>query len=111
MVNGVYVSKPQLTLHAMLGGNLNYRVGRYAIDIALTMDTHRIGIEYDCQYWHKGKEKHEAKRDAYLIGLGWHMLHIKTNILLPTREQLDAALTLLVNGATYAEIVLADWRG
>lgn len=110
MVNGSLASKPQRTIHEMIGGQLNYQVRRYSIDIALERNNIKIAVEYDCWYWHQGKEDHEAKRDAYLIQQGWRILRIKTHYSLPTRAQLDAAIALLLSGETYTEIVLDDWK-
>ena len=110
-INGNYVSEPQLELAKLIaGGTVNQRIGRYSVDICLTVNGVNIGIEYDCWYWHQDKEQYSAQRDARLNELGWRMLHVKAGRSLPTREQLDAAISELVNGATYAEIVLDDWK-
>lgn len=107
IINGFFVSKPQLKLHDMLGGRLNYRVGRYGIDVALEVGDVKIAVEYDCHYWHN--LKYDAKRDSQLIQQGWRILRIKSSELLPTLDQLNTALSLLLSGETYAEIVLPDW--
>lgn len=112
IVNGARVSQVQRQLCEMLGGILNYRVGRYAIDVALQTGDINIGIEYDCWFWHRvhaDKTEHERKRDKYLISQGWRILRVKANELLPSQEQLDTAITALLNGSVYQEIVLEDW--
>jgi len=105
------ISKPQLAIHAMLGGELNYhttRTGRYWIDIALDTDTlFPIAVEYDCAYWHN--EEHDKKRDAWLIAHGWAILHIKSANLIPSLVDLQSAIELLRKGDKVAEIVLSDW--
>lgn len=106
-VNGAPVSKPQRKLHEMANGELNYRVRRYSIDIALLPD--KIAIEYDCAYYHDND--HDMKRDKTLIALGWRVLRVKSGTKLPTRKQLDIAIALLLSGETYTEIVLDDWKG
>jgi very-short-patch-repair endonuclease len=110
-VNGYKVSKQQRKLAEMLSGELNKRVGRYVVDVALEIDGVKIAIEYDSRYWHTGNEDHDAKRDALFISQGWRVLHVKSNTQLPTLEQLNAAIALLLAGDTYAEIILPDWKG
>lgn len=109
-VNGHKVSNPQRELHSLLGGNLNLRVGIYAIDVALVIDGIQIAIEYDCWYWHKSINHKEPKRDAFLLEHGWRILHIRTDLEFPTSEQLAIGITELLDGASTAEIML-DWGG
>lgn len=109
MENGARVSKPQRTLNHMLNGTLNYSVARYKIDVAIIRDGVHVAVEYDSWYWHRHKQAHDNKRDRDLIALGWHILRIKSDELLPTRHQLDQAIEALVAGSHYEEIVLADW--
>jgi very-short-patch-repair endonuclease len=47
------------------------RMGRWAIDIALT--EHRIAIEIDGTYWHSlpGIAEKDARKDAFLRARGW----------------------------------------
>lgn len=105
-VNDAPVSKPQRTLHEQIGGELNYPVRRYRLDIAFPAEM--IDVEYDCWYWHDPKR--DAKRDTVLIALGWKILRIKSSELLPTSGQVQAALDCLRKGGQYAEIVLTDWK-
>lgn len=107
LVNGYRVSKPQRQICEMLGGELNYRVGLRAIDVALP--DKKIAIEYDCWFWHGHKQEEDAHRVAELIAAGWKVLCIKTNKAILTHCQLDTAITKLDNGETYQEIVLDDW--
>lgn len=110
-INGSQVSSPQLELAKMLGvttSNINYKVGRYSIDIVIKQ--YKIGIEYDCWYWHEDVER-EHKRDAYLIGEGWKLLHVKSGSLLPELSDVEKALIKLVtNKSQVEEIVLEDWK-
>ena len=110
IINGHRVSQPQRELHAILGGELNCRVGRYAIDVALIVNGINIAVEYDCWYWHKGTKRKENKRDKFLLKQGWRILHIRTNFEFPTREQLDNGIQQLMDGALIAEVKL-DWGG
>lgn len=109
--NGSATSGRQRELHALTGGEINYRVGKYTLDIALTVNGINIDIEYDCWFWHQDKKQHDANRDAYLQHHHWRILRVRTNDSMPTREQLDAAISELVGGAAYTEIVMDDWRG
>lgn len=108
-VNGHLVSTPQCKLCEMIDGELNYPVGPYRIDVALFIDGHMIGLEYDAAMWHIPHK--DAKRDAYLIHHGWRMLRVKSMDSLPTYDQLNTAIALLLAGETYAEIALPDWKG
>lgn len=110
-VNGSYVSKPQLAIHDMLGGDVNYQVGRYRLDIALFTRDVKIAIEYDCWYWHEKTQAHDAKRQQFLLDRGWRLLRVKSANEVPTRDQLNHSIQCLVAGSSYAEIILGDWQG
>jgi len=109
IINGAPTSQLQRDLCAMLAGELNHPCGPYAIDVAIYRENIPIAVEYDAWYWHAGREEHDEQRDRELIAAGWRVLRVRSNARLPTRAQLDAAIARLVAGATYAEIVLADW--
>lgn len=109
MVNGVPVSKPQRQLNMLLYGSLNYPEGRYRIDVAIMRNSQKIAVEYDCCYWHKGNEKHDAKRDEFLISNGWKIIHIRSRNLLPFRKQIKQAINQLNNSNT-VNIILDDWK-
>lgn len=111
MVNGVPTSQPQRDLAALLDGELNYPHGNYFIDVALYLDGVSIAIEYNGWYYHQHRQQEDAQRAADLIADGWHVLYIQSNTMLPTEDQLNAALIELTQGATYVEIVLPDWKG
>lgn len=53
----------------------NHRVGNRFVDFAIIDKS--IGIECDGEYWHRGREKEDTKRDEYLSGLGWTIIHLK----------------------------------
>lgn len=106
-VNGVRVSEQQKQLALLVGGELNYKVGRYAVDVALP--ERLFALEYDCHYWHKGREAKDRERARRLIALGWKVLRVKGSYTLPTKLQLDAAFDAFEQGQGYQEIVLADW--
>lgn len=109
MVNGALVSSQQRALHAMLGGELNYPVERYRLDIAFPDE--QVVVEYDCWYWHQKAVERDAKRDAYLLSIGWKIVRVRAGELLPTERQLQEALSRLLNGESYVEIILEDWGG
>lgn len=108
-VQGVPVSQVQQALHEMLGGELNYPWGRYRIDVALKKDYIYIAVEYDSWFWHSHKQDYDLQRDKELIDANWRVLRIKSRQLLPSQEQLEAAITRLCNGESKVEIILADW--
>jgi DNA-directed RNA polymerase subunit RPC12/RpoP len=110
-VNGVLVSKQQIRLSYLLCGSLNYPESKYRIDVAIMRNSQKIAVEYDAQYWHKGREQADYKRDKYLISKGWKILHVKANYLIPARKQLTAAIGYLLNtdDKVYS-LYLEDWR-
>ncbi len=93
----------------MINGYINFQVGSKYVDIAIVRDGIQIAVEYDAFYWHAGRETEDIARDQYLISEGWRVLHVKSNTKLPSPAQLDTAIAKLLNGDTYAEIVLDDW--
>ena len=109
IVQGARVSQVQRDLCEMLGGELNHPFDRYNIDVALNINGVAIAVEYDSWYWHSHRQEHDTQRDEDLLAAGWRVLRIKSNELLPTREQLDAAITHLMAGENQVEIVLDDW--
>lgn len=74
-------------------------------------NSQKIAVEYDCQYWHEGNEKHDAKRDMFLISCGWKVLHIKSDRSLPTRKRLSIVIDYLLetNNVVY-NLYLEDWK-
>lgn len=104
-------SSQQRKLCKMLKGKLNQQVKRWVIDIALNIDGVKIAVEYDGWYWHgaEKEQEHDARRDKKIIAAGWRVLRVKSRTKLPTRKQLDTAINSLLNGDTYAEIILDDW--
>lgn len=111
LVNGRRASKPQRALCDMVGGVLNYKIGRCTVDIAVFRADAKIGIEYDCYYWHAKTQANDYRRAQYMVRRGWKILGVKANVLLPSQEQIDAALSVLLDGKDYHELVLEDWGG
>ena len=110
VVNGSPVSKVQREVNNLVNGELNYREGRYAIDIALTYRDTKIAIEYDSWYFHAHKLESDERRAAVLIEQGWAFLSIKGNRLVPSRKQLIGVLDEMVDyNKNSAELILADW--
>ncbi len=108
-VAGAPVSQIQRRLCDMLGGELNRPCGKYRIDVALEYGDLALAVEYDSWYWHAGHGQYDAKRDQDLHDAGWRVLRIRSNSLLPTEEQLDAALHRLLADKVWVQIVLKDW--
>lgn len=107
-VNGRRVSQVQRHLCEMLDGALNHPFGRRRIDVAL-LDK-MIAVECDSWYWHGDRMEKDAWRDEELIAANWKVLHIKSNALLPPKQQLDETIAELENSkVTVTEIVLPDW--
>ncbi len=109
LVNGRRISKPQCAVCDMVGGVLNYKIGRCTVDVALFIGDEKIGIEYDCYYWHAKTQENDMRRAWYMVRRGWKVLRIKTNSKVPTESQLRDAIDVLIGGAQYGEIVMDDW--
>jgi hypothetical protein len=109
IVHGAHVSGVQRDLCSILDGELNKPFGRRNIDIALEVEGVAIAVEYDSWYWHAYRREQDVERDEELLAAGWHVLHIRSNSLLPTCDQLDAAIACLLAGQEQTEIVLSDW--
>lgn len=110
-VHGVLVSDQQIRLNNLLYGSLNYIEGRYCIDVVIIKRSQKIAVEYDCQYWHQGREEHDTKRDGFLISCGWKILHIKSKALLPEQKQLKAVINCLLNSDNKVyNLYLEDWK-
>jgi len=109
MVNGRKVSQPQRAIFAMLGKEwvLNHFVGVYCVDCADPV--RKIAVEYDCQYWHQGREEEDAKKDAFLHSRGWRILHVRAKKKMVSEDMLKEGLTCLVNGADSTVILWLDW--
>ena len=108
-LNGALVSRAQRQLCTVLGGTLNVAVGRYRVDVALTLGEVRVAVEYDCWYWHGGREGEDAARDEALTAVGWRVLRIRSARELPTRAELDRALRLVAEGQEKVVVTLPDW--
>lgn len=109
MVNGAQASQAQIDLALMIGGELNYPVNNRHIDVLIVRDGIKIAIEYDTWYWHGHKQDEDRTRGREIIDAGYKLLSIKSNAKLPTMQQLNDAIQLLLNGKDYLEIILDDW--
>ena len=108
-VNGRLVSQTQRRLCRRLGGQLNKRVGAYAIDVALQIKGVRIAVEYDSWYYHGGQKTTDEVRDQALIKAGWRVLRIRSSRSLPRTQELDAALKRILAGEWYVVLTLPGW--
>jgi hypothetical protein len=101
MVNGALVSSQQRELCRLLGGELNYTVGSWRVDVAFPHL--KIAIEYDSFYYHRGREERDATKDHDLLAAGWHILRIRSNKQVPDADALGTALVSLLADASYQE--------
>lgn len=105
-VNGRAISTNQRYIHRLIGGELNYTLSPYSLDVAIIHDGKRIDIEYDEQYWHSNTLKRELARDNFLLRNGWFIVRIRANNQLPTKQQLMTAISRLTDDNRYQEICL-----
>lgn len=105
--NGHPVSQQQRKIHEMLGGELNYRMGLFSIDIAFPEK--KYAIEYDSHYWHSKKKDSDQRKEEMLKESGWKLFRILSVYSVPTKEQLEGAIQLLDMGLPSVELVMDDW--
>jgi hypothetical protein len=103
------VSGAQRRLARRLGGELNFRVGRRCIDVAVDREGVRIAVEFDSWYFHGGQQHQDEERDRDFIALGWRVLRVRSAYQLPSAHELKAALDRLVAGEDRVIITLAGW--
>jgi very-short-patch-repair endonuclease len=110
-VNGMPVSGVQRRLAKRLGGELNHRVGRRCIDVAIQREGVWIAVEYDSWFYHghPDQQTHDDLRDRALIRLGWRVLRIRGAYTLPSADELDAAIGWLLAGAERVVITTSEW--
>lgn len=109
-INSKRCSKQQIKIKELLGhGVLNFKSGKYFIDIALIFNGDKICVEYDSWYWHNKCKEKDAKKVKFLLENGWKCLIIKANEKIPTKEVLREYLLKLSN-TNYIELILEDWR-
>lgn len=109
LVNGIRISSQQAWVCDYVDGEMNVQVGNYFIDIAVKIDGYWIAIEYDGWFWHRDRLEQDEVRSHDLINAGWKVLRIKSNELVPTKQEIDAAIIRLLDGPSYEEIILPDW--
>lgn len=109
--NGQTVSLIQLDLYSMINkGVLNFKTGKYWIDIAFISNGKKIAVEYDSWKWHSKKIEKDKIRTKWLIDNGWSVLSVKSDYKLPTQLQLKDALNhISESSCNYYEIILPDW--
>lgn len=105
-INGVRVSSIQLHLAALLGGEVNYRCGRFYIDIAFPET--RVGVEYSCWYWHGNRIQKDEERLSQLLSCGWRIVTIKTGNIVPSVQEIQVAIDELDHSQTFI-IQTKDW--
>lgn len=108
--NGNPTSKPQLALGGLLlemYGNCELEVScsRYSLDCLVEIGGTCVDVEYDGWFWHRDKER-DNRRDAFVQNRGYKILRVKANKRddIPTKEQIDEKMQLLLRGWHYAEI-------
>lgn len=118
-VNGYRVSFVQDDLKKMVDKLLNedgqhnvptpYKDGKIVPDI--TYPEYNLIVEYDGWYWHKDTLKEDQEKTHHLMDLGWKILRVKSNALLPDIDILKQNVYYLATNqyVQYAEIVLSDW--
>jgi len=105
------VSGVQRRLAERLGGELNHRVGRRCIDVAIQREGVRIAVEYDSWYFHghPQRQAYDEAREQALIARGWRVLRIRGAYTLPSAAELDAALAWLLAGERRVVITTREW--
>ena len=90
---------------------LNFPLSNVALDIALSYKDELFDVEYDCHYWHKGKEQRDRRRDEFTKAHGYRVLRIKSGHLIPSIEEIHSKVEEMIReNRKYSEIVLSDWK-
>lgn len=105
-------SKPQLKLSCILlqmYGNCEIEVpcDKCSLDCVILIDNQKIDVEYDGWYWHQDTNR-DRRRDNFVKSKGYKIFRVKGNHqdLMPTQEQIDIAISQLLNGKNYTEIIM-----
>jgi very-short-patch-repair endonuclease len=88
------------------------KVGKYWVDIVLLADEKKIAIEYDGWHYHKNRLDKDRIKRAFLRDQGYLTLRIKAGQDVPTLEQLELAISRLLDSNAarrWIEITLAGW--
>ena len=108
--NGQKASKQQLKIRDLLNtGIINYKSGKYFIDIAMVYNGNKVAIEYDSWYWHKDNQEKDIIRDKFLLSQNWYILHIRSDEKLPSIEEINTKLYSLNEANPIDYITLDDW--
>lgn len=110
-------SKPQeILFHRLTGFGRRFREYKErhwkigAVDILLRISSLKIAIEYDGWHHHKNRLEKDRKKRQFLRSRGYAVLRVKANQSVPSIEQLEMAIDLLVSGRRqWTEITMPDW--
>lgn len=96
------LSKQQKKLWEMLkeiygSCELNYPCDIYSLDCVVIINGIKINIEYDGRYWHENKQERDEKRNKIVIAHGYKVFRIISSRLLPTKEQIEENINILLN--------------
>lgn len=107
--NGIKYSNVQKNLQNMIKHSImNFKIGKYYVDLALIED--KIFIEYDSWYWHSHKIEFDKYRIKQIKKQGWKGLIIKGNRSLPTQKQINSSIQKLkTTNKTHIVVKLKDW--
>lgn len=111
----VKTSAEQVALHKLVvekypSAELNKPFDSCFLDIYLCVDGIEIDIEYDGWYWHQDALR-DIRRDKHLQSKGIKVLRVRSGSLLPTEQELFAAIDeLITTDRKFKEIILSDWK-
>lgn len=74
----------------------NVVCGSCLLDMVLKHQGYIIDVEYDGWFWHKNKQEKDTRRNYYVKSQGYKILRVRSNIELPTKEQIQEAIDYLV---------------
>lgn len=88
---------------------LNYSESYYVLDIVIFVNNVKINIEYDGWYWHRNKQKDDA-RNSVLFNLGWNIIRVQSGNMMPDPYELDKCIkNAIENNERLQFIKLSDW--
>jgi len=104
--NGKKASSQQIAIAEMVDGILNYEQDGMFIDVALV--DNQIAIEYDSWCFHGETIEKDLVRVNTLISLGWKVITIRSNTLVPERKLVYEAM-IRMNKEKHVIVELDDW--
>ena len=74
-----------------------FPVERIFLDCLLQYQGLKIDVEFDGEFWHKGKESYDNRRDYFLKRKGYKVIRFRSKGNIPSEEQIKQCVDYLVD--------------